>query len=49
MSETLEHDESQSLYGPVTDWLTDFDHADPDYNQHAHEIWADMRDKCPVA
>jgi cytochrome P450 len=49
MSETLEHGESQSLYGPVTDWLTDFDHADPEYNLHAHEIWSEMRGKCPVA
>lgn len=49
MSEILEHDDAQSLYGPVTDWLTDFDHADPDYNLHAHEIWAEMREKCPVA
>ena len=49
MSETLEHDESQSLYGPVTDWQTDFDHADPDYNLHAHEIWSELREQCPVA
>ena len=49
MSETLEHDESQSLYGPVTDWVTDFDHADPEYNENAHEIWGELRDKCPVA
>jgi cytochrome P450 len=38
-----------SLYGPVTDWATDFDHADPDYNRHAHEIWADLRARCPIA
>ncbi|MCX6519152.1 MAG: cytochrome P450 [Actinobacteria bacterium] len=37
------------MYGPVTDWTTDFDHADPDYNRHAHEIWADLRETCPVA
>ncbi|MGD9998840.1 MAG: cytochrome P450 [Ilumatobacteraceae bacterium] len=49
MSETLEHDEPHSLYGPVTDWATDFDHADPDYNEHAHEIWSDLRATCPVA
>ena len=35
--------------GPVTDWATDFDHADPAYNRNAHEIWADLRDRCPVA
>ncbi len=38
-----------SIYGPVTDWATDFDHADPQYNRHAHAIWAELRDKCPVA
>lgn len=36
-------------FGPVTDWATDFDHADPEYNRHAHEIWADLRERCPVA
>jgi cytochrome P450 len=49
MSDTLDHDEPHSLYGPVTDWATDFDHADPDYNLHAHEIWSDLRATCPVA
>ncbi len=38
-----------SLYGPVTDWTTDFDHADPEYNANAHEIWEDLRGTCPVA
>jgi len=38
-----------SIYGPVTDWATDFDHADPQYNAHAPEIWAQLRDQCPVA
>lgn len=36
-------------HGPVEDWATDFDHADPAYNRNAHEIWADLRDRCPVA
>ena len=43
------HDIPASLYGPVADWATDFDHADPEYNANAHEIWADLRDTCPVA
>jgi hypothetical protein len=38
-----------SLYGRVTDWATDFDHADPEYNENAHEIWAELRATCPVA
>ena len=52
MSDTIPqvpHDPEASMYGPVTDWATDFDHADPDYNRHAHEIWADLRETCPVA
>jgi len=32
-----------SIYGPVTDWATDFDHGDPEYNRRAHEIWAESR------
>ena len=39
----------RSVYGPVTDWATDFDHADPEYNRNAHDIWADLRGRCPVA
>jgi len=38
-----------SMYGPVSDWTTDFDHADPEYNRRAPEIWAELRDTCPVA
>ena len=49
MSDTLPHDPDASMYGPVTDWATDFDHADPEYNLHAHEIWADLRERCPIA
>ncbi len=40
---------SGSIYGPVADWRTDFDHADPEYNRKAHEIWSDLRSACPVA
>ena len=37
-------------YGPVTDWANDFDHADPAYNERAHEIWAEFQASgCPVA
>ncbi|MEM7341696.1 MAG: cytochrome P450 [Actinomycetota bacterium] len=34
---------------PVTDWATDFDHTVPEYNENAHAIWDDLRDRCPVA
>lgn len=38
------------LYGPVEDWATDIDHAEPEYNERAHEIWDDLRESgCPVA
>ena len=38
------------IYGPVTDWATDLDHAEPEYNERAHQIWDDLRDGgCPVA
>jgi cytochrome P450 len=37
-------------YGPAEDWATDLDHADPAYNPHAPEIWAELRERgCPVA
>ena len=39
-----------SMYGPVTDWATDLDHADPEYNARAHEIWTELREGgCPIA
>ncbi len=37
-------------YGPVDDFATDFDHADPAYNPNAPEIWRDLRESgCPIA
>ncbi len=38
-----------SIYGPVTDWATDFDHAEPEYNENAPALWAELRETCPVA
>ena len=43
------YDAPKSIYGPVSDWSTDFDHGDPEYNRHAHAIWAELRGTCPVA
>jgi cytochrome P450 len=38
------------IYGPVTDWATDIDPAEPEYNERAHEIWDQLREGgCPVA
>ena len=37
-------------YGPVSDFTTDFDHADPNYNPNAPEVWKQLREGgCPVA
>lgn len=37
-------------YGPVADFATDFDHADPAYNPRAPEVWKELRESgCPVA
>lgn len=37
-------------YGPVDDFATDFDHADPAYNPNAPEVWKALREGgCPVA
>ncbi|MEI8069230.1 MAG: cytochrome P450, partial [Actinomycetota bacterium] len=34
---------------PVQSWETDWDHADPAYNQYAPQIWDQLRGTCPVA
>jgi len=37
-------------YGPVGDFASDFDHADPAYNPSAPEVWKQLREGgCPVA
>ena len=37
-------------YGPVSDFATDFDHADPSYNPVAPQVWKELRENgCPVA
>ena len=39
-----------TLYGPVEDWATDLDHADPEYNPNAPAIWKELRESgCPIA
>jgi cytochrome P450 len=44
------HTAPVGIYGPVEDWATDLDHADPAYNPQAPEIWAELRGQgCPVA
>jgi cytochrome P450 len=48
-TETSSSESANDDFKPVTDWATDFDHADPQYNRNAHEIWAELRGTCPVA
>ena len=39
-----------STFGPVADWATDLDHADPAYNRNAPDIWRTVREGgCPIA
>lgn len=41
---------SETIYGPVTDWATDFDHGAPEYNNNIHQIWDDLKAAgCPIA
>lgn len=35
--------------GPVQDWTTDYDIRDDEYIENPVPIWAEMRDKCPIA
>ncbi|HKK30264.1 MAG TPA: cytochrome P450 [Alphaproteobacteria bacterium] len=34
---------------PVHDWATDYDVMDEDYTKEPGSIWADLRERCPVA
>jgi cytochrome P450 len=45
----MSNDADPGTYGPVQHWMTDFDHADPNYNPNQFEIWSELRDKCPIA
>ncbi|MEM8922088.1 MAG: cytochrome P450 [Actinomycetota bacterium] len=35
--------------GPVEDWTTDYDIRDEDYIKDPVPLWAEMREKCPIA
>ena len=34
---------------PVSDWATDYDVFDPAYTSNPYPIWADLRERCPIA
>ena len=39
-----------SVYGPVKDWATDFDHVDPEYSKNIYDIWDNLKQSgCPIA
>ena len=41
---------TDTVYGPVTDWATDFDHGAPEYNANIYKIWDDLKGAgCPIA
>ena len=41
---------TDTVYGPVTDWATDFDHGAPEYNANIYKIWEDLKAAgCPIA
>jgi cytochrome P450 len=37
-----------SSHAPVTDWVNDFDHTDPQWTENPFPIWDELRSKCPV-
>jgi cytochrome P450 len=37
------------LHPPVTDWTTDWDHLDPQWQENPFPIWDMLREKCPIA
>ncbi len=42
-------DETWEVGGPVEDWTTDYDIRDPSYVENPVPIWAEMRERCPIA
>lgn len=41
---------TDTVYGPVNDWATDFDHGAPEYNANLYKIWEDLKSSgCPIA
>jgi cytochrome P450 len=38
-----------SRHPPVQNWASDFDHTDPAWVADPYPIWADLRQRCPVA
>jgi len=41
--------DNEVIDGPVADFATDFDHTDPAWAADPYPIWADLRERCPIA
>ena len=41
--------DNEPIDGPVSDFATDFDHTAPQWRDDPYSIWADLRERCPVA
>ena len=41
--------DTQATTAPVTDWATDYDIFDPQYVADPYGIWAELRERCPIA
>ena len=40
---------SKRITGPVSDWATDFTHAEPEYAQNAPAVWKQIRESVSIA
>jgi cytochrome P450 len=48
MTDALQ-DQRSAPPAPVHDWATDYDVLDPGYVASPYQVWAQLRDECPVA
>src|SRR4051794_41370136 len=40
---------NEVVTGPVADWATDFSHLEPEWGERVIDVWAELRQRCPVA
>src|ERR1700756_416836 len=40
---------SEIVTGPVSDWMTDFSHLDPEWTADPYPIQDELRQRCPIA
>lgn len=46
---TAEDRSSEVITGPVSDWATDFSHAEPEWTADPYPIQDELRERCPIA